>query len=121
VPLTECVNMRRSGPGIPVSECRHSYTATEFAAWSDFACHACICIERCEDDDDCLPRDAPVPPRCITSSADTDFSLCLLVCEGDDDCPTDMFCLPSQHVAVSACYFVWEKPQCCEEQRGQGC
>jgi hypothetical protein len=118
VPFTECINAYRFDEDRPSSECLQSFSSSELDAWLGFACATCICTEPCVDDGDCLPREAPVEPRCITLNTNAGASLCLLVCEGDYDCPNDMFCLPSSQANVSACYFALPKSQCCE---GDGC
>lgn len=116
VPFIDCVPALYSPP-VFVPGCGGGYNATLNEAWADFACGNCVCAEHCESDDDCLPRPAAVPSRC-TETTNPEVNVCLLQCDDDDDCPGDMACLPSMHVAVSACYFVWRRPECCDPDQG---
>lgn len=110
-PLTDC---RPVWDSVYIPACTQTWGATKTEAWNDVACGACVCFEPCTKDADCIERDAPVLPTCVTPTSNPDVSLCLLVCDADADCPADTVCLPSEHVAENACYFLWEKPQCCE-------
>jgi hypothetical protein len=101
-------------PEGPPENCSQGYGATITDAWVAFACGNCVCVEFCEQDGDCIDRGAPVPPRCLPL-ANPESSACFLVCEDDQDCPTDMVCLPSDHLSEKACYLPWLKPECCEQ------
>lgn len=106
-------------PEGPPESCFQAYGATITEAWVAFACGNCVCVEFCEQDGDCIDRGAPVSPRCLPL-ANPESSACFLVCEDDQDCPTDMVCLPSDHLSEKACYLPWRKPECCE-QSGPTC
>jgi hypothetical protein len=102
-------------------ECTQTFGADPVESWNSFACNVCLCVELCEQVDDCVDRGAPVPPTCVSPLGNPDFHFCALLCDGDEDCPTEMACLPSAQLGEKACFLAWAKPECCESPMATGC